>query len=380
MKKKNGGKAIAMVVFMVVGACIGYLGAKVGGLAAGSVPSSVMIWLALLLIPTFFFVIAVHEAGHAWAGVRMNFDFRTYVVGPFLWDKQPDGWKFKWNKNINTSGGLVICIPVGANNLPKRFSFYAAGGPMASLLLAFVAWALSQLASALAPSWSTITYFLLMIAFFSAIVFLITAIPMHAGGFSSDGARVLRFVRGGDTARFEVLMLKMVSSSMAGVRPRELNQDELLEAFTLGDKLQMPSVVYMQYFLYTSALDRHELDEAERHLKEYVQAADEVPAGLRGGVWLEAAFFYAVVRHELTKAEEYFVLFKPSALTPLAVEYATRAAMAKLKGAGEEFQSWIAKAEQALPNMMDKGSMHLVRERIALMKTEALMPLQASNI
>ena len=362
---------MAIVVALVVGGGVGYLGAMVGGDMAKTVPASVMTLLALLFIPTFFFVIAVHEAGHAWVGVRMNFDFRTYVVGPFLWDKQPDGWKFTWNKNINISGGLVICIPTGTDNLAKRFSWYAAGGPLASLLLAGVAFGFSFIPDFLALGWPVFTYSMKMLAFLSAVIFVVTVLPLHMGGFSSDGARVLRFVRGGDIARFDVLMLKVVSSSMAGVRPRDFNQAELNEAYALGEKLQSPMAVYIRYFLYAAALDRNELDEAERHLSNYVQAADEVPEGLRGGVWLEAAYFYAVVRNALPKAEENFALYKPSALTPLAVEYATRAAMAKLKGSGEEFESWIAKAEQALPAMMDKGLMQLVRERIVGMKAEA---------
>lgn len=372
MKKKNTSKrAIAMGISLAFGGVIGYLGAVVGGEALDAVPAWVMAWLAVLFIPAFFFVIAVHEGGHAWAGVRMNFDFRTYVVGPFLWDKQPDGWQFQWNKNINTSGGLVICIPVGTDNLAKRFSFYAAGGPLASLLLAVVMFGLSQLPGLFEQAWPLFTNLLLMIGAFSALIFIVTAIPMHTGGFSSDGARVLRFMRGGDTARFDVLMLKMVSSSMAGVRPRELNRDELAEAQILAEQLQSPMAVYIRYFLYAAALDRNELEEAEQHLRVYIGGADEVPEGLRGGVWLEAAYFYAVVYNNLVKAVEYFTLYKPSALTPLAVEYATRAAMAKLKGASVECDQWIAKAEQALPKMMDKGSMQAVRERIAGMKISA---------
>jgi len=34
-----------------------------------------------------------------------------YVIGPFLWAKEQNNWLFKWNKNVNTAGGLVICLP-----------------------------------------------------------------------------------------------------------------------------------------------------------------------------------------------------------------------------------------------------------------------------
>lgn len=356
---------------MIMGGAVGYFGALVGGKMAASVPGPVMIALAVLFIPAFFFVIAIHEGGHAWAGVRTNFDFRTYVVGPFLWDKQSDGWKFMWNKNINTSGGLVICIPTGTDHLAKRFSFYAAGGPLASLVFAGVSLGVflvgrHYLGQSVAAQ--MFNYFWLMTTFLSAVIFLVTAVPLHAGGFSSDGARVLRFLRGGDVARFEVLLLKILSSSMAGIRPRLLNKTELQEAHQLATKLDAPMAVYVSYLYYQFALDSHELEEAELHLKEYLTRAEAVPESMRGSVWLEAAFFYAVVRQELMMAEEYLQRYKPSALIPLAVEYVTRAAIARMKNEQTEFQSWIAKAERALPDMMDRGVMQVVRERIEQMK------------
>jgi hypothetical protein len=158
---------------------------------------------------------------------------------------------------------------------------------------------------------------------------------------------------------------------MAGVRPRDLDKTELMQAHALGEKLQSPMAVYIHYFLYLSALDKNEWDEAAHHLTEYVQGAEEVPEGMRGSVWLEAAFYYAAVRREIEKAEAYLKLYKPSALIPVAVEYATRAAIANMKGEKDEYNAWIAKAEKALPNMMDKGAMQLVGERIATMKAEA---------
>ena len=94
-----------------------------------------------------------------------------------------------------------------------------------------------------------------------------------------------------------------------------------------------------------------------------------MPEGLRGTVWLEAAYYYAVVRQLAEKAEEFLTLYRPSALTPLAVEYATRAALARLRGNSGEFNTWLVKAENALPHMMDRGAMQLVRERIEAMKT-----------
>lgn len=349
MKKRNKyvSKIIAITLFMLIGAAAGFFGAKAGGAAASSMPAPVLITLVILLIPAFFFVIALHEGGHALAGVWMNFDFRMFVVGPLLWDKEQSGWKFKWNKNVNTSGGLVICIPTSSDNVSKRFSIYAAGGPIASLLTALMAYGIYVVCQQLALGSQVgqiFTYLWLVIAFLSAAIFVVTSIPLHTGGFSTDGARIMRLLRGGDTARFEVLLLKMISSSMAGNRPAQLHKEELEEAQTLAEKLNAPMEVYIYYFLYQAALDREEFDDAELQLNKYIGQADEIPEGIRGSIWIEAAFFYAFVKRDLQKASEYFDKYKPAALIPLAMVYATQAAMAMLKNELTEAGDIIDKA------------------------------------
>ncbi len=375
MKKRNKSvsKIIAIILFMLIGAAAGFFGAKAGGAAASSMPAPVLITLAILFIPAFFFVIALHEGGHALAGVWMNFDFRMYVVGPFLWIKEQSGWKFKWNKNVNTSGGLVICIPTSSDNVSKRFSMYAAGGPVASLLTALLAYffylGCQQLAFG-SQVGQVFTYLWMVIAFLSAAIFIITSIPLHAGGFSSDGARIIRLLRGGDTARFEVLLLKMISSSMAGNRPAQLNTDELQEAHTLATKLNAPMGVYISYFQYQSALDLGALDEAEAHLNEYIGQADEIPEGLRGSIWIEAAFFYAYVKKDLQKSSAYFEKYKPAALIPLAMAYTTQAAMAILKNEVSEARIMIDKSLSELPNMMDRGIANVLHEKLNAMKAQ----------
>jgi hypothetical protein len=375
MKKRNKtvNKIVGITLIMLIGAAAGFFGAKAGGAAASSMPAPVLITLAILFVPAFFFVIALHEGGHALAGVWMNFDFRMYVVGPFLWDKEQNGWKFKWNKNVNTSGGLVVCIPNSSDNVSKRFSIYAAGGPVASLLTALLAYGFYLICQQLAfgsQVGQIFTYLWLVIAFLSAAIFVITSIPLHAGGFSSDGARIIRLLRGGDTARFEVLLLKMISSSMAGNRPAQLNKDELQEAHTLATKLNAPMGVYISYFQYQSALDLGALDEAEAHLNEYIGQADEIPEGLRGTVWIEAAFFYAYVKKDLQKASEYFEKYKPAALIPLAMVYATRAAIAILKNEATEARIMIDKALNEIPNMMDRGIAQVLHEKLNAMKAK----------
>lgn len=370
--KKNHSQKITMIVLALGGGVAGFLGAQVGMEAAKTISTPAFITLLVLFIPAFFLVIALHEGGHALAGTYVKFDFKLYAVGPFLWEKEMNGWKFKWNKNVNTSGGMVICVPIGSEELSKRFAFYVAGGPLSSLVGAGMFYLIALVLPTPNNTFLEITTGLVWIlATLSAVIFIMTALPFHAGGFSSDGARVLRLFRGGDVARFEVLLVKIIASSMGGVRPSLLNQDELNEAMALSKKINAPMGVYLNSFFFQAAWDRHQLDEAEAHLTNYLNESVAIPEGIRSTVYLDAVFFYAYGKSDLAKAQQFWKQYKPSALIPRAMTYGAEAALELLQKDNKNALVQIEKAIAELPNMMDKGSAHALKERLLSMRAQA---------
>jgi hypothetical protein len=369
MKKKI--KAVPILLALAGGA-VGFFSAQAGIKVAETMPTSVFITLVILFIPSFFLVVALHEAGHALAGVWVNFDFRMYVVGPFLWEKEAGTWKFKWNKNVNTSGGMVLCLPTHSEDLRNRFARFAAGGPLASLVSGGIFAGLYEL---LTRVYSPVLFMQVMtgwtaiLAFLSAVIFLITAIPFHTGGFSSDGARVLRLYRGGAVARFEVLLLKIIATSSAGVRPSQWSVSELEEALTLAREIDAPMRVYLYYFFYHHALDTHNLSRAEEYLNHYITEADAVPPGIRAGIWIEAAFFYAHIKKDLDKATPYWNQYKPSSFIPKALVLGTEAALCQLRGETDQATSLCEKAMTEIPTMLDRGVAMSLKDQFQEMLT-----------
>jgi len=371
MKKKLS-KYLSFTAIMLVCLGLGYLAGSLGFNASAKLPDFVLYAMLILFVPIFFITIGIHEGGHALAGVWVNFEFRMYVIGPFLWEKEVDGWHFKWNRNVNTAGGMVICLPLGSDRLSQRFSRYAAGGPVASLLLAILAFVVYRLLGTMdytqMQGFQILTYFFLLLSFFSLIIFVVTAMPMHKGGFSTDGARVIRLLKGGDTARFEILLLKFIAGSASGLRPKLIDMAELQEAQILSDRLNAAFGVYLHSFFHQAAFDKGDFPMAEQHLLDYIREADKIPAGIRNAVWLDAAFFYAFAKHDLNEAQRYWSQFKPAALIPKAQVLATEAALAMLNKDGELLSAKIAASLRELPNMMDKGLAIALREKLLQMK------------
>ncbi len=355
---------------MIAGGVVGFLGAQFGMSAAKTMPGLHVAILLLSLIPIYFIVVGFHEGGHVAAGILMGFEFRMFVIGPFLWEKQNGNIVFKWNTNVNVSGGMAICLPKDSENLSKRFSIYAAGGPIASLIFSGFTFLLSAITGAWAENseWLSITKELLFVtSFLSLLIFGLTALPFHTGGFYSDGARVIRFLRGGDVARFDLLLLKIITGSASGIRPRDLSLAEILEAKELAQKLQARMEVYIHSYHYQVELDNNNIEHAEMHLQNYVKLADDVPGGIRNAVWLDAAFFYAAMKQNQERAEFYWKQFAPSALIPKAMVFATESAFLWLKNDKSAFEQKYHAALRELPNMLDKGMSIALKDKLELL-------------
>lgn len=375
MNKKKVVRIVTTAVIMLAGAGFGYFAAKMGAASAKAMPGWQAITLLVLAVPAFFVVVGFHEAGHAVAGSLVKFDFRMYVVGPFMWEKEETGWKFKWNRNVNLSGGMVICLPLSSENLAQRFSIYALGGPAASVIFAALAYGIRLIAIALNVSGNPVLDFIALLfgllSMLSVVIFVMTIIPLHTAGFYTDGARALRFLRGGDTGRFELLLMKTISDSSGGVRPGLLNIDEINEALTLGKKLDAPMKVYVLYYLYHAAFDKSRYEEAQAYLNEYMAEIESIPKGLRGSVFLDAALFYAIARQDSGRAESYWKQYVPSALLPKAQVLATEAAIANLSGDHAKRDEKIDQAFKEIPNMIDRGVGIALREKLVELKRGA---------
>ncbi|MES2517734.1 MAG: M50 family metallopeptidase [Bacteroidota bacterium] len=374
MKQKNKvSKLLTVLTLALIGGFVGYfIGKMFGGGMTKSEISPIILFVIIMLVS--LLVIAWHEAGHAFAGMRVGFDFRMYVVGPFLWERQNGRWEFRWNKDINKAGGLVLCLPKDSVDLSRRFSILAAAGPISSLLLSIVAyglyWFLFRNNANHFTGFIVGKYIFISTALMSLLIFIVTAIPSKMGGLYSDGARVLRFQRGGDTARFEILMMKIIAETTSGTRPKLLRTDELEEVLEIAKRQNEPFGVYTHSFLYQNAFDNGDVEKAEKHLLDYIAEAENIPEGFRNMVWLDAAFFYAYTQRNYTVAEEYWHQFKPSSIIPKAQILATEASLSFLK---KDFLTALSKIELAtkeLPNMLDKGLSIALNEKLMLLKTE----------
>ncbi|OGX84747.1 hypothetical protein BEN47_15915 [Hymenobacter lapidarius] len=364
MKKSK--KLLTFLISILVGGGLGLLvGKYVGAYFKHAHWGGGQVAALLSLLPLAWLVaVGLHELGHALAGGRQGFVLQWFVVGPLMWKQQDGRLRFRWNTNLNTAGGMVLCVPPDDHNLRRRFMIFAAGGPLGSVVWAALAlgiWALlptpatvvgQVLAAGLAGSGG-----------FSVFLALLTAVPFHTGGFSSDGARVLNLWRGGPAGQLEMAVLSAFVRSASGVRPRELPLAELEEA--VASPAELPFKLYAYQYLYLAALDAGQIDQAGQYLREYRDRLALTPPALQANGWLESAFFAAAYEHDLPAARAFREKAQVTAHTPTDVLPRTEAALARLAGDADAARAQAQTALRELPKTLDPGSARLYTEWLA---------------
>jgi hypothetical protein len=137
--------------------------------------------------------------------------------------------------------------------------------------------------------------------------------------------------------------------------PSALSERELQNALALGTEVGSPTAFYLNLYLYYHNWNMGKVEEAETYLHTYIDCADQVPEGIRNGVWLEGVLFYTLVKPDYEKALTYWKMYKPAALISKILVLGAEAAILKVEGKYSEakvkFREAIASENQAI----DKG-------------------------
>ena len=382
LMKKVLSRLIPLLVGALVGGVIGGLAAKYGfgNLKAAPWSGGQKLSLLALLPVAWLLAVLAHELGHVLLGRLNGFVFHWLAVGPFMWKQEAGRLRFSWNKNLNTAGGMALCVPPDQHDLRRRFIAFALGGPLASVVFAAVAlgvWAL--LPAATSGAGQVLKAGGAATGGISALVALATLVPLHAGGFYSDGARALNLWRNGPAGRLEVALFSALIPSMAGTRPRELPTGLLQAGAALPAEL--PFKLYVFHYLYLIRLDQGQTEQAAHYLHEYRERLALMPPALQGGGWLESAFFAAAYQHDLPAAQAFFARYRPSSLIQADVPARAEAALARAAGNAERARTKAELALREVPKNLDRGSAHLyaewLTETVQWAETHAAAPASA---
>ncbi len=250
-------------------------------------------WLPLLIWTS----ILLHEGGHLLGGRLASFHPRLLIAGPLRVEFRAGRGRFSWERSLALWGGLSACLPdaLDLQNLQRRLLLMVAGGPAASLLASALGWGLVVF-----THHPLLRFLGGCTGLLNAVLALVTLMPISAGGFRSDGQRLLQLLRGGPSAR-RLTALHFLLALSEQTRPRDWPADMMSDCFT------DPSYdgVSSAWLCHLWHLDREEWTAAERSLEEALQLAPQWPATARPLLYAGAAYFLATHTAQTARAQSY---------------------------------------------------------------------------
>ena len=348
-RKRPALKAMLMATLLGAGgAVIGYL---FGKYAAG------LPWLRqhfealgavdLLLLPVLILlVLATHEVGHLLGGFSRGMRFLLLIVGPFQWTRSPGGIHFKWVFNLGTMGGIAAATPDPAAPLAPQLRRLIIGGPLASLVLAVIGLAMALGFEGRAGAYGVI------IGAMSLLIFLVTAAPLRAGGFMSDGMQLLELRRGGAAVAERQVLVRLMGVSYAGIRPRDWEPQLVHDALAMQEAEPLRRVAGRIFALYY-AMDRGDTEGLREHADWLARHVDDYPDGFRQSITLELCLV-ASRRGDLEAAREWWTRSR-GGVVDAARRALAEASLAALEGDATRLERALMAGRRALPRGMDAG-------------------------
>lgn len=226
--------------------------------------------LTLLAI---FLALAVHESGHLVAGILQGFRFELFVVGLLGIKREKNAIKIFLNKNIGYMGGVVVTIPVTQDVLNRRkFAIMVASGPIASFILAIVAfWVFSYSTS------GAIRGFWFVTGSASVAVLLATTLPTKSGIFFTDRAKFQRLLNKGKVGETEEALLTIMSEYIKDNSCKDISVDK---ARLLQDDSDKAIKFWGYYYEYCYFKENLMVSESEGALKNLLFLKPTIPGQL----------------------------------------------------------------------------------------------------
>ena len=316
-------------------------------------------WDLLALPILILIVLGTHEIGHLLGGLSQGMRFLMLIVGPFGWHASVSGVRFEWNTNPALMGGLAAALPTKVDaSLRRQLLVLTAGGPLASLLLTVFAVALASLSDPRLAAYS------IFVAATSFGIFLVTLIPMRAGGFMSDGMQIIDLWRGGRAVLERSAFMQIFAQSLEGVRPRDWDAAAMDELSKVDSEDPLRRTGGWLYLLARAMDCGHHADIA-RYRTLLEGGVDGFPSGFRQSIHVELAIGAWLAGE--TDAVRRHVAASKGGIVEKSRRLLAQAALASLEGRHEDCERDRSLAIKALAKASDAGQMKLTKDQLDML-------------
>ena len=262
-RKVNVGGVIGIVVMLLIGFAVGFFGAEAIDNMGGGDGGKFFINLGIALVGlylAFFLQIVLHEAGHLVFGLLTGYNFVSFNVFGFIWQKGPDGKLRMGRMQIAGAGGQCLMAPPEYNDGEFPFALYNLGGVLMNLLTGA---AFALLAAVIPVTWLKI---LLLMQTMVGVAFALTnGLPLRTEAIQNDGKNLL-CIRKDEVARRAFWVQMSVAAEQArGRRIKSMPEEWFAPA--PEDKMDNVIVSAVAVINTTRLMDKLDFDAAEKEIR-----------------------------------------------------------------------------------------------------------------
>jgi hypothetical protein len=251
----------------------------------------------IMTLPVLYLMIWVHELGHVVAGLAVGFQFVFLSVGPVQLRLKNGKLRLSMVRRKGFRGGMAGAYPASAEDLPRRYLIYAAGGPLGGLGFAAASYAAFTLVPLQSMWWRAILTFAALEGLFAS---LLNLIPLRYAGLRMDGAYLLSALRGDERDRNLFAHLALIAAILKGIRPRDWDPSLVMRSPSPGQRGM--DILYIDLMKCYYAWDRGEIAEAGTCFERVMEREDDYPLVNRKALYYEAAYFWARHRGDTVQA------------------------------------------------------------------------------
>lgn len=359
--RELGTLLLQMLVAAAVGGFAMFLVMRSGlRLAPSGTPVPLVLLVACVsLVVSLLLHLVAHEAGHAWVGQRLGGLVLRVIIGPWRWERRRSGFRRTRERSLKGIDGLAqTVLPDGPRFLRDQVLMLL-GGPGANLALAGLAW----LALPLLPGWPLRMAATVFVAV-GLLIGLVNLLPLHSGGFRTDGLQLLQICTDPEALELRRRMLRLARASIDGLRPREIDPGDLA-ALDISAAQGLEKLA-AQMLHAAVAHDRGELAAMRALLEPALADWATLPDGLRQSLALLAALLAVEQDRDPVAAREWLLRTEAGLVHAFEVEW-VRAGIAGLEGDAVARAAALARMRSALDETIYRGDERVWRERLDML-------------
>lgn len=225
-----------------------------------------------------------HEFGHLFAGKKNRFKFISMTVWFFRFSRPKKRLNFDFVM-IGEEAGSTEMLPVGLDDLAKRFAKMTMGGIIASFIMTVI-----SIAPLFFVDYIGLEIFCILSMFLpvSAYYFFGSALPTSSEGVLNDGATYRGIKKQDDRTKVMLSLLGIHAQLYDGKTPSEIDEKYYFDLPQLAEDDLYFTLLYNARYNYY--LDKGDLENAKKTCDRLISVLDYMPKSVRPIIQTDALY------------------------------------------------------------------------------------------